>query len=85
MQTDLNTLETRPAKEMIKIVGDVGVDKNFQIQRTLSLADHPLVVGDRFQDKDIPINIYQNLGLYISGVNLVGVSISRFVGLILAN
>ena len=66
-------METRPAKEIVKIVGNVGVDTQFRIERTLSLADHPLIVGERYQPKDIPIRIYQNLGLYVSGVNLVGV------------
>lgn len=73
-------METRPAKGILKIVGNVGVDKNFRIEKTLSLADHELVVGERYTAKNIPLSLYTNLGLYVSGVNLVGVRISfRFV------
>lgn len=69
-------METRPAKERIQIIGNVGVNKNFSIQKTLSLADHPLVVGERYRPKDISLKLYQNLGLYVSGVNLIGVSLN---------
>ncbi|ERL92096.1 hypothetical protein D910_09417 [Dendroctonus ponderosae] len=68
---EMNELEVRPPAGYVAIEGKptekltVSVRPNF--------ADHPLVVGPRYQERDLAVSWSNHLGYYTSGVLLFGI------------
>lgn len=66
-------MEVRPPRKIVTIDGDVCTGKNLSVNVKESLADHPLVVGPRYQYKDISLSWAHYIGWYTSGVMVAGV------------
>nr|XP_045581938.1 mitochondrial mRNA pseudouridine synthase Trub2-like [Procambarus clarkii] len=69
---DLNVLEPRPPRPLVAIEGSVG-DKLLVTQKE-NFADHPLVLGSRYQPKDLKLSWALHLDKNISGVCVLGVN-----------
>lgn len=69
---DLNQLRPRPATPVVAIEGSVG--EKMVVTRKENFADHPLVLGPRYQPKDIKLSWALNLDKHISGVCILGVN-----------
>lgn len=63
---DMNTLEVRPPIAHVAIEGSTS--KQLSVSVKPSLADHPLVVGPRYQEQDLPVSWSNYLGFNTSGV-----------------
>uniref|UniRef100_A0A6B0V8Q5 Putative pseudouridine synthase n=1 Tax=Ixodes ricinus TaxID=34613 RepID=A0A6B0V8Q5_IXORI len=74
---DLNEMEVRPPTDFVKIVGSLASGKELTITTVPNLADHPLVVGQRYQAKDIKLTWVHDIGRYPSGVMVMGVHASH--------
>ena len=70
---DLNQFEQRPMREYISIEGDQFTDSELSIKSQTSLADHPLVVGPRYQPKDLSLLPAYTLGVNSSGLLVYGI------------
>ncbi|XP_054271967.1 pseudouridylate synthase TRUB2, mitochondrial [Macrosteles quadrilineatus] len=69
---ELNQVECRPPKEIVTIAGDT--TKEMRVTVSPSYADHPLVVGPRYQEKDFRCQWPLPLGVHTSGVLLLGLN-----------
>lgn len=67
----LNELEVRPPLDYVAIEGDPS--KKLTVSVKPSLADHPLVVGPRYQEQDLPVSWSNFLGWNTSGVLIFGI------------
>lgn len=72
MCRDLNLLEPRPSRPHIVIEGSVA--EELVVKERENFADHPLVIGPRYQPKDIKLSYALHLHKNISGVCLMGVN-----------
>lgn len=72
LSRDLNLLKTRLATPMVAIEGSV--TENLVVKVTENYADHPLVLGPRYQPKDIKLAWAHQLDKNISGVCILGVN-----------
>lgn len=63
---DMNTLEVRPPIAHVAIEGSSS--RQLTVSVKPSLADHPLVVGPRYQEQDLPVSWSNYLGFNTSGV-----------------
>ncbi|KAF5284070.1 hypothetical protein FQA39_LY17119 [Lamprigera yunnana] len=68
--SEMNEMNCRPPIEYVSIEGDTS--KHLSVVRKPSLADHPLVVGPRYQMDDIRCTWSSFLGYNTSGVLLLG-------------
>ncbi|XP_050309799.1 pseudouridylate synthase TRUB2, mitochondrial [Anthonomus grandis grandis] len=68
---ELNTLEGRPLSGYVDIEGNPSDKLTVTVKP--NLADHPLVVGPRYQEQDLPVSWSNYLGFHTSGVILFGV------------
>ncbi|XP_066145347.1 pseudouridylate synthase TRUB2, mitochondrial [Euwallacea fornicatus] len=68
---EMNSLEGRPPSDFVAIVGDPS--KKLTVSVRPNYADHPLVVGSRYQEQDLPVSWSNYLGFHTSGVLLFGV------------
>ncbi|KAI1286791.1 Mitochondrial mRNA pseudouridine synthase Trub2 [Halotydeus destructor] len=68
----LNQLEVREQKEIVSIEGSLA-DNNLKVVKRKSYADHPLVIGPRYQDKDVKIFWAHYPGWHASGLMVGGV------------
>lgn len=59
-------MECRPPEEYVRIIGDP--TKKLVVRVEENLADHPLVVGARYQQNDIVLSWSNYLGYNTSGV-----------------
>lgn len=64
---DLNELEVRPQREIVKIEADPSSEK-FLVTQQKDLADNVLVVGERYQLSDIRSSTSCALGKFSCGV-----------------
>ncbi|XP_077505162.1 pseudouridylate synthase TRUB2, mitochondrial isoform X1 [Amblyomma americanum] len=71
---DLNELDVRPPVDFVTIEGPVSGGKELTVKTSPNYADHPLVVGSRYQPEDIKMCCGINLGKYTSGVLLMRVN-----------
>ena len=71
--TDLNQLRQRPPKEYVFIKGDQFKDTELTVETRSSLADHPLVVGPRYQAKDFDVKYVYSLDYHASGLSVFGI------------
>ncbi|KAG8278615.1 tRNA pseudouridine synthase 2 [Homalodisca vitripennis] len=69
---DLNEMEVRAPVDYVSIEGDT--TKEMRVTVGPSYADHPLVVGPRYQEKDFQGRWPLPLGLHTSGVFLLGLN-----------
>ena len=67
---ELNAMECRSPRERIEITGDLSIsnDSNLNVEIRSNLADHPLVSGQRYNSKQIPLMFTNNPGWYSSGI-----------------
>lgn len=71
---DLNEMDVRPPTDFITIEGSVSSGNELAVKASPSLADHPLVVGSRYQPEDFRMDPGFRLGKYTSGVLLMRVN-----------
>ncbi|KAF7281998.1 pseudouridylate synthase TRUB2, mitochondrial [Rhynchophorus ferrugineus] len=67
----MNELEVRPPINYVAIEGNPS--KKLSVSVKPNLADHPLVVGPRYQEQDLPVSWSNYLGWNTSGVLLFGI------------
>lgn len=67
---ELNQMKCRPCSDYIQIEGDPM--KHLTVIRKENLADHPLVVGPRYDQKDVRCTWSNFLGFNTSGILLMG-------------
>lgn len=67
----MNALEGRPPTGYVAIEGEP--TEKLTITVRPNLADHPLVVGPRFQERDLPVSWSNFLGWNTSGVLIFGI------------
>lgn len=67
---DLNQMEVRPPREIVKIesVSDEGDEERYVVKTEPDPADNILVVGERYQPQDISSVTSCHLGKFSSGV-----------------
>ncbi|OTF78264.1 tRNA pseudouridine synthase-like protein [Euroglyphus maynei] len=67
---ELNSMECRSPRERIEITGDLSADysNDLNVEIRTNLADHPLVSGQRYNPKQIPLMLVNNPGWYASGI-----------------
>lgn len=70
---DLNEMDVRPPTDYVTIEGSVSNSVELTVKSSPSFADHPLVVGSRYQPQDFKMACGVNLGKYTSGVLLMRV------------
>lgn len=75
---DISELEVRPPENYVRIEGET--DSKLTVNVEPSYADHPLVVGPRYQPKDYRIREAHDMSNDMSGVLLFG--LNRGCGLI---
>ncbi|KAJ8970909.1 hypothetical protein NQ314_000959 [Rhamnusium bicolor] len=68
--TELNETEVRPPIDYVAIEGDPM--KSLSVSVRPNYADHPLVVGPRYQEEDLPLSWSNNLGWNTTGVLIFG-------------
>ncbi|XP_015792149.1 mitochondrial mRNA pseudouridine synthase Trub2 [Tetranychus urticae] len=73
---DLNSMETRPVSSRVVIDGLLSRDENLTVRTVMNYADHPLVVGPRYQLKDIRLFSVHTLDWMSSGVIPFGIGAS---------
>lgn len=71
---DLNEMEVRPPTDFIKIEGSVTSGKPLTVRAVQNLADHPLVVGPRYQPQDVRMTWATEVGKVVSGVVVMSVN-----------
>lgn len=71
---DLNEMDVRPPTDFVTIEGSVSNSAELTVKSSPSFADHPLVVGPRYQPEDFKMACGLNLGKYTSGVLLMRVN-----------
>lgn len=67
MVVGLNELEVRPPREVVKIEAAPDA-QSFFVKQEPDIADHVLVVGERYQMVDIKSICSRHLGKFSSGV-----------------
>ncbi|XP_064457442.1 pseudouridylate synthase TRUB2, mitochondrial-like [Ornithodoros turicata] len=65
---DLNDMEVRPPTDYVKIEGSVTSGQPLTVTTVPNLADHPLVVGPRYQQQDVKMTWVTHVGKVVSGV-----------------
>jgi tRNA U55 pseudouridine synthase TruB len=63
-------MECRPPRDIVEISGELSSGKELTVETIESFADHPLVVGQRYQEKDFSVAFANSLGWYSSGIVL---------------
>lgn len=69
-------METRPVSSRVVIDGLLSRDENLTVKQVINYADHPLVVGPRYQMKDIKLFSVHSLDWMSSGVIPIGIGSS---------
>lgn len=64
--SELNELKTRPIEKYVNIEGETNKKLSVNVQE--SYADHPLVVGPRYQPKDVRVTWCTYLSSLSTGV-----------------
>ncbi|KAF7493744.1 Mitochondrial mRNA pseudouridine synthase Trub2 [Sarcoptes scabiei] len=81
LSNELNSMECRPPRERVEIVGDLTnfENENLHVEIKTNLADHPLVSGERYSPKHISLKLINHPGWYSSGlmVGFIGSNINR--------
>ncbi|XP_018574955.1 mitochondrial mRNA pseudouridine synthase Trub2 [Anoplophora glabripennis] len=67
---ELNEMDVRPPEGYVAIEGNPS--KNLTVVVRPNYADHPLVVGPRYQEQDLPVSWSNYLGHNTSGVLIFG-------------
>lgn len=62
----MNEMDVRPPENYVSIEGNPL--KNLTVVVRPNYADHPLVVGPRYQEQDLPVSWSNYLGYNTSGV-----------------
>lgn len=70
---DLNQFEQRPIRERVVIEGNPIIDPELRVVKKMSYADHPLVVGPRYQPQDFDLHNANRIGLRTSGLTVIGI------------
>ena len=70
---DLNQFEQRPIRERVVIEGNPLIDPELRVVKKISYADHPLVVGPRYQPQDFLLHNANRIGLMTSGLTVLGI------------
>lgn len=70
---DFNELEVRPPRNYVRIEGSVMNRKSLTVKIVPNLADHPLVVGPRYQIQDFKLKSI-NHGENTSGITVMAVN-----------
>ncbi|KAM3956595.1 pseudouridylate synthase TRUB2, mitochondrial [Aphomia sociella] len=69
---DLNALPGRPQEQRVEILG--ATNAPLKVQLVTNLADDPLVCGPRYIHEDFRCSYASHLGLFSSGVLLLGIN-----------
>ncbi|XP_063972610.1 pseudouridylate synthase TRUB2, mitochondrial [Diachasmimorpha longicaudata] len=69
---DLNGLDVRPPENYVNIEGDTTKEMTVRVEP--SYADHPLIVGPRYQPNDFKMSSAHNIPYEVSGILLMGVN-----------
>ncbi|XP_011302400.1 probable tRNA pseudouridine synthase 2 [Fopius arisanus] len=69
---DLNGLDVRPPENYVHIEGDT--TKKMTVSVEPSYADHPLIVGPRYQPTDFKMSWAHQISTDMSGIMLVGIN-----------
>ncbi|XP_046740601.1 mitochondrial mRNA pseudouridine synthase Trub2 [Diprion similis] len=69
---DLNALEGRPQREYVRIEGET--NQPMTVQVVPNLADHLLLTGSHYQQKDFKLSWANYLGHNTSGVVVIGIN-----------
>uniref|UniRef100_A0A2S2R3T4 Putative tRNA pseudouridine synthase 2 n=1 Tax=Sipha flava TaxID=143950 RepID=A0A2S2R3T4_9HEMI len=69
---DLNSMDVRPPENRVIISGDT--TKSLEVKLEPSYADNVLVVGPRYQSKDLKCIWTTHLGMRVSGVCVMGLN-----------
>lgn len=72
----MNKLKVRPAGDYVSIEG--ATNKTMSVAVGPSYADHPLLVGPRYQMDDIKLSFANKLSPFSSGVLIGGVNKARY-------
>lgn len=75
---DLNQFEQRPIRERVVIEGNPISDPELRVTKKISYADHPLVVGPRYQEKDLMIQNANQVEDEVSGLVVMGIGEQGF-------
>lgn len=73
LASDLNQFEQRPIRERVVIEGNPLLDPELKVVKKMSYADHPLVVGPRYQPQDFVIRNANRIGDMTSGLTVIGI------------
>ncbi|XP_023230077.1 mitochondrial mRNA pseudouridine synthase Trub2-like [Centruroides sculpturatus] len=71
---DFNELEVRPPRNYVRIEGSVASGKSLSVKVVPNLADHPLVVGPRYQKQDFNLQSAVHHGNNISGIMVMAIN-----------
>ncbi|KAG1714774.1 Mitochondrial mRNA pseudouridine synthase Trub2 [Nymphon striatum] len=71
---DLNEMKTRPIKKRVHICGKVSSGKPLSVHIDKNFADHPLVIGPRYQPQDLKMIYAHKLDYQTCGVQVVAVN-----------
>lgn len=69
---DMNLLDVRPPENYVHIEGETNSELTINVEQ--SYADHPLVIGPRYQTKDFKLKEAHHLSNDMSGVMLIGLN-----------
>lgn len=70
---DLNQFEQRPIRERVVIEGNPLTDPELKVVKKISYADHPLVVGARYQPQDFVMHNANRIGTRSCGLVVIGI------------
>ncbi|XP_074599186.1 pseudouridylate synthase TRUB2, mitochondrial [Brevipalpus obovatus] len=73
LTNELNSMEVRPVAKRICIEGELSKGENLTVKMVQNYADHPLVVGPRYQEKDFGVKFVSGLDYHTSGVIPLGI------------
>ncbi|XP_014663483.1 PREDICTED: probable tRNA pseudouridine synthase 2 [Priapulus caudatus] len=70
---DLNLMEPRPARDLVKIIPDPADSNELIVTTVPDLADNPQVVGPRYQAEDFRIRFVDGMHKQACGVCVLGI------------
>jgi tRNA U55 pseudouridine synthase TruB len=72
---DLNQLKVREPRDLVRIEGIQADDETkYIVKREPNYADNLLVVGERYQNEDVRCGVTTPLGIFSSGVMILGIN-----------
>lgn len=71
----MNKLEVRPTAKRVVIQGELSKGEDLTIKLVQNYADHPLVVGPRYQVQDFILRVGVFTGYFGSGLVPIGIGL----------